>query len=770
MSTLKYYQPARNWEEALPIGNGFMGGMVYGDTIRERIQINEDSVWTSGVKDRLSKDSLENLTKIRKQLFKGNISEAEILTKQSMYAKYPHMAHYQTLGDIWIDYFHRDSKYINTVDEMGIKRIEKSSIENSEYVRTLNLNDAVGKINYTHKGIKYNNEYFASNPGNFIAYKIESEKNDLTMAISLARRDDRSGRGASYLDEYDVDNQFLTLSGKTSGARGIKFLLKVKVVSTGGKQFRRGGNLIIEDAKEVVLYISARTDYRTKNIATYCEDKLEGLSIENYEASKLTHIKDYQSLFNQNTLALLDEKENIDLSTPELMARHKDKEIMPTLLQLYFDYGHYLLIASSRVGSLPANLQGIWNREFQPPWGSKYTININIQMNYWFAEKSGLGQLHLPLLEHLKNMVKNGRSVAKEMYGCRGFCSHHNTDIWGDSGPQDQSVGATIWPMGGAWLALHLLEHFEYSQDYLFLDEYFSVYQEAVLFFTDYMVQNNLGQWVTGPSVSPENLYMTENNEVGSITMGPTMDIEIIRELFSGYLYLTQFKQNEITEEITDSVNKILNNLPPLKIGKKGQIQEWIEDYDEVEEGHRHISQLFALYPGKSIDVEKTPELAQAAETTIKRRLSSGGAHTGWSKAWIINFWAQLNNGEEAFKNLNELITDSTQPNLLDSHPPFQIDGNFGAVNGMYEMLIRDKGDTVHLLPAITDYFPSGSLKNYRLKKGGLISFSWKDGKITWYKITTKVKDIEISFNNSREVYSNINGIIEYKGEEFYEL
>lgn len=768
MSTLKYDQPAGNWEEALLIGNGFLGGMVYGDTIRERIQINEDSVWTSGVENRLNEESLENLHQIREDIFQGNIKEAEILAKQTMYAKYPHMAHYQTLGDVWIDYFHRENEYSHTIDEMGIKRIVKKPVETTEYERSLNLSNALGEIRYSYNDIKYHNEYFASNPKNIMAYKMESEKKDLTVAISLARRDDRSGRGASYIDEYDVNDQYLTLSGRTNGKRGIKFLLKVKVVSIGGRQFKRGGNIIVENANEIVLYISARTDYRSDDIERYCENKLKDLSLDNYEMLKLEHIKDYQTLYKQDRLTLSHNHEDLTLSTTELLEKHKNKEIVPTLLQLYFDYGHYLLISSSRVGSLPANLQGIWNHEFQPPWGSKYTININIQMNYWFAEKSDLGELHIPLIEHLKKMVVNGKKVAKEMYGCRGFCCHHNTDIWGDCGPQDQSVGATIWPMGGAWLALHLLEHFEYTQDQRFLHEYFNVYQEAVLFFTDYMVQNEFGQWVTGPSVSPENMYITKNNEVGTLTMGPTMDIEIIRELFSGYLYLTNFKQDELTEEIISNVKHILDKLPPLKVGKKGQIQEWNEDYDELEEGHRHISQLFALYPGKSINMEDTPELAKAAETTIKRRLSSGGGHTGWSKAWIINFWAQLNNGEEAFKALNELIRDSTQPNLLDSHPPFQIDGNFGAVNGIYEMLIRDKGDSIHLLPGITDSFPSGTLNDYRLRKGGYISFSWEDGKVTWFKM--EAKDINISFNNRKEAYSSKSQTIEYKGERFNEL
>lgn len=751
MSKLKYRLPASNWEEALPIGNGFIGGMVYGDIIKERLQINEDSIWTSSMPNRISEESSEYLDEIRTLLFNDEISKAEILAKQSMYAKYPHMSHYQTLGDIWIDYFTREGDYKEEVDEMGITRKVIDLSKNGDYLRTLNLENAIGTVRYTYNNQTYNNEYFASNPGNFMAYKIESEKSDLTVGISLARRDNRSGRGASYLDDYLVNNSFLTLRGKTSGSKGINFILKVKVISEGGKQFKRGGNLIVENAQKIILYISARTDYRSKNIEEYCDGILGELKLNNYNVLKQKHINDYQSYFYKSRLNLESNVDDKDLTIPDMLIKHRAGNIVPSLLQTYFDYGHYLLIASSREGSLPANLQGIWNHEFQPPWGSKYTININIEMNYWFAEKSGLSSLHLPLIQHLKKMFQKGKDVARQMYDCRGFCCHHNTDIWGDCAPQDQTIGATLWPMGGAWLSLHLLEHYIYSKDEEFLKEYFDIYQESVLFFIDYMVKNGNNEWVTGPSVSPENIYINKYGVTGSLTMGPTMDIEIIRELFSGYLYLTTQFKNELSCELIPKVKERLISLPSLKIGKHGQIQEWNHDYEEYEKGHRHISQLFALYPGNSIKVEKTPELAKAAEKTLKRRLSFGGGHTGWSQAWIINLWAQLNKGTQAFKHLNELLSNSTQMNLLDSHPPFQIDGNFGGVNGIYEMLVRDTGESIYLLPAITEDFPNGSLEGYVLKNGGTLDIKWNEGDLIYVKIRNLRKKITLYFNGQHE-------------------
>lgn len=368
-------------------------------------------------------------------------------------------------------------------------------------------------------------------------------------------------------------------------------------------------------------------------------------------------------------------------------------------------------------------MQGIWNEEFEPMWGSKYTININIQMNYWMAEKTGLQALHLPLLEHLKRMHPRGKEVAASMYHVEGFCCHHNTDIWGDCAPQDYHTSSTIWPMGGAWLCLHIYEHYQYTKDKGFLEEYFPILKDSVQFFMNYMVQNSDGKWVTGPSSSPENIYITAKNQYGCLCMGPTMDIEIVRELFSNYLKTVEILEKE--EPLTGLVKDRIENLPKLKVGKYGQIQEWDQDYEELEVGHRHISQLFALYPAQQIRKDQTPKLAQAAEKTLDRRLENGGGHTGWSKAWIILFFARLWKKEKAYQNLQELLAEATLDNLLDNHPPFQIDGNFGGACGILEMIVQDYQDVVYLLPALPQEMPDGNVSGIRTKSGFILNMEW---------------------------------------------
>lgn len=734
MSKLLYTEAAKNWNEALPIGNGFMGAMVFGDTKKERIQLNEDSVWSPGYQKRMNPDTKKYINQVREFLFDGEIEEAERLAKNTMYATYPHMSHYQTLGDVWIEFPGREGKKRVKKDETGITRFENHQKDLSSYSRELDLVTAVGKVDYSIDHNRFSHEYFASNPGNVIVYSMESENENLSFSLSATRKDGRSGRGASYLDEYRVDfDQFITLTGTTGGKNGIGFCLKVKVVSEGGRQFQQGGNIVVENARRAVFYITARTSYRSEDYMEWCQRVLDECSIDNYETIKAEHITDYQYYYDKVRLELEGNTDILSTTTSQQLDAIREGKLDTNLLQTYFDYGRYLLIASSRKGSLPANLQGIWNEDFEPVWGSKYTININTEMNYWIAEKSGLSDLHVPLLEHLKVMAEKGREVAKEMYGCRGFCCHHNTDIWGDCAPQDQHMPGTIWPLGGAWLSLHIWEHFLYTKDQFFLEEYYPIYRDSVLFFLDYMVQTPKGEWVTGPSVSPENSYITGNGQIGTLAMGPTMDTEIIRELFQNFLRMQAELNQE--DELTAQVQERLDRLPALKIGKNGQIQEWLEDFEEAEPGHRHISQLFALYPGTSITKQETPELAAAAETTLKQRLEAGGGHTGWSKAWIINFFAHLEDGEAAMKNLMELLAHSTQENLLDSHPPFQIDGNFGGTNGIYEMLVQDYEEQVILLPAIPTNFPDGTLQGYRLKNGGILDFKWRNGEVDSFVI-----------------------------------
>ena len=485
MNKICFREEAKDWNEALPIGNGFLGAMVFGKIGTERLQINEDSVWTGSFMERVNPDARENYPKVRELLLNGEIEQAELLAERSMYATYPHMRHYQTLGDVWIDFYKQRGKTIFKKDQGGLLSVQHESVEVQTYNRELDISRAVGKIQYESEKGKYEREFFASNPDHIIVYQMKSTDGELlNFDLSLTRKDNRSGRGSSFCDGIEVlDGNKIRLYGKQGGNHGIAFELLVQVRTKNGKISRMGSHLLVEDAKEATLFITARTSFRSEQPLQWCMDVLSNAEKESYGTLQERHIKDYLSYYEKSNLKLNCKDSYEHLTTPERLEQMRNGIEDIELINTYYNFARYLLISSSREGSLPSNLQGIWNEEFEPMWGSKYTININIEMNYWIAEKTGLSKLHMPLLEHLQRMYPHGKDVAEKMYGIDGFCCHHNTDIWGDCAPQDNHVSSTLWPMGGAWFCLHLIEHYKYTKDREFLKEYYGILKDAVKFF-----------------------------------------------------------------------------------------------------------------------------------------------------------------------------------------------------------------------------------------------------------------------------------------------